>query len=83
MPPEPTSTSMVLFDSDLAMGAHDFPLPDRVPTEAAFATVTVDTEGRVFTVGAMPDAVMRMVPTSPADQRLPAVTAVTTHGDDR
>ena len=83
MPPEPTSTSMQVFDGDLAGGSHDIALPDRVPSQASFATVTIGAQVRVFTVGPMPDAVLRMVPTTAADGRLPGVEAVTTHSNDR
>jgi hypothetical protein len=83
MPPEPTSTSAQVFDGDLPAGSHSLALPDRVPSEASFATVTVGSHVRVFTVGPMPDAVMLMVPASAIDRRLPDVAAVTTHSDDR
>ena len=82
-PPEPKSTSMEVFDGELNKGFHSIPLPDRVPFEASFATVAVGSPVRVFTVGAMPNAVTRMVPTSAADQRLPEVSHVTTRSDDR
>ena len=81
-PPEPKSTSMEVFDGELEQGSHSIPLPDRVPSEASFATVAVGSSVRAFTVGAMPNVVMRMVPTSAADQRLPEVSRVTTRSDD-
>jgi hypothetical protein len=46
-----------------------------------YAAVTAGAQVRVLTVGPLPAAVLRMVPQSAADQRLPAVAAVTTHGD--
>jgi hypothetical protein len=82
-PPEPKSTSMEVLDAELDKGFHNIPLPDRVPSEASFATVAVGSSVRAFTVGAMPNAVTGMVPTSAADQRLPAVSRVTTRRDDR
>lgn len=82
-PPEPKSTSMEVFDGELDKGFHSIPLPDCVPFEASFATVAVGSSVRAFTVGAMPNAVTRMVPTSAADQRLPEVSHVTTRSDDR
>jgi len=82
-PPEPASTSMQVFDDELAAGSCHIVLPDRVPSEASFAVVTVGTQVRVLTVGALPDAVLRMVPTSATDRRLPDVATVTTHGDHR
>jgi hypothetical protein len=82
-PPEPKSTTMRVFDGTLTAGFHETPLPDRVPFEASFVTVAVDDLVRVFTVGAMPDAVTRMAPTSANDKRLPDVAQVTTSTDDR
>ena len=40
-PPEPTSTSMRVFDGELAAGSHHIVLPDEVPSEASFAAVTI------------------------------------------
>ncbi|MBL7493532.1 hypothetical protein I6A60_28000 [Frankia sp. AgB1.9] len=82
-PPEPTSTSELVFDATLAAGTHDLGLPARVPAEASFATVTVGPRVGVFTVGPMPEAIRRLVPTSATDSRLPTVEAVTTHSDPR
>ncbi|MER6125251.1 hypothetical protein ABT173_21960 [Streptomyces sp. NPDC001795] len=82
-PPEPTSTGVQIFDADLTTGFHAIPLPGHVPYEASFAAVTVDDVVRVFTVGAMPAAVLRMVPTSASDQRLPEVRKMTTSSDDQ
>lgn len=81
-PPEPTSTSTQVFDGELAAGSHDIVLPDRVPSEASFAAVTVGARVLVLTVGPLPDAVTRMVPKSATDRRLPDVATVTTHSDD-
>jgi hypothetical protein len=81
-PPEPASTSLLVFDGELAAGSHDIGLPDRVPAEGSFAAVTAGAQVRVLTVGPLPDAVLRMVPRSAADQRLPDVATVTTHSDD-
>ncbi|GAA4233632.1 hypothetical protein GCM10022254_36520 [Actinomadura meridiana] len=83
VPPEPKSASTRVFDGRLDAGSHAISLPDQVPSEASFAGVTVGSSVRVFTVGPVPDAVSRMAPTSPTDQRLPQVSRVTTHGDDR
>lgn len=79
-PPEPTSTSMTVFDGELAAGSHDIALPDEIPSEASFAVLTVGTQVRVLTVGPMPAAVARMAPKSSSDQRLPSVAAVATQG---
>ena len=61
-PPEPTSTSMRVIDSRFDSGEHFIPLPAEVPPVASFVTVSVGPAVRAFTVGAMPEAVMRMVP---------------------
>ncbi|WP_007515948.1 hypothetical protein [Pseudofrankia saprophytica] len=82
-PPEPTSTSMRVFDGDLAAGSHDITIPDAVPPEASFVTVTVGSRVHVFTVGPMPNSVTRLVPTSATDRRLPDVAAVTIHSDEQ
>ena len=82
-PPEPTSTSMRLLEGDLPAGTHHIRIPDGVPSEASFATVTVDSQVRAFTIGALPEAVTRLVPTSLADRRLPEVAAVTTHSEEQ
>jgi len=81
-PPEPASTSMAVFDGELAAGSHAIVLPDRVPSEGSFAVVRAGAQVRVLTVGPIPDAVLRMVPRTAADRRLPDVAAVTTHSDD-
>ena len=78
VPPEPKSASIQLFDGQLDAGSHIIPLPDQVPSEASFVGVTVGPFARVFTVGPMPNAVMRLVPTSVSDNRLPQVSQVTT-----
>lgn len=83
VPPEPKSASMRVFDGQLDAGSHIIPLPDQVPSKASFAGVTVGSFARVFTVGPMPNAVTRLVPTSVTDNRLPQVSQVTTSSDDR
>lgn len=83
VPPEPKSASMCVFDGRLDAGPHVIPLPDRVPSEASFAGVTIGSFAHVFTVGPMPDAVTRLVPTSVTDNHLPQVSQVTTSSDDR
>ncbi|MER7245023.1 hypothetical protein [Kribbella sp. NPDC000426] len=77
-PPEPSSTSSVVFDGELAAGVHDIALPDLVPAEGSFAVVTAGAEVRVQQVGPMPKALARMVPKSASDQRLPGVASVST-----
>jgi hypothetical protein len=83
-PPEPTSTSMRVIDSHFDSGEYFIPLPAEVPPVASFVTVSVGPAVRAFTVGAMPEAVLRMVPTGDPTQppALPPVRAVATHSDD-
>ena len=64
VPPEPRSASMQVFDGQLDAGSHRIPLPGQVPPVASFAAVTVGSFARVLTVGPMPDAVTRLMPTS-------------------
>jgi hypothetical protein len=83
-PPEPKSTSMRVVDSHFDSGEHSVPLPAEVPTVASFVTVSVGPAVRAFTVGSMPEAVRRMVPTGDPTQppALPPVRAVVTHSSD-
>ncbi|WP_198681906.1 hypothetical protein [Kribbella rubisoli] len=80
-PPEPGSTSSTVFEGDLTTGSHDVALPERVPSEASFAVVTVGDQVRTLAVGPMPKALARMVPKSASDHRLPDVPSVTTQTD--
>jgi hypothetical protein len=83
-PPEPTSTSMRVIDLHVDSGEHFIPLPAEVPPVASFVTVSVGPAVHTFTVGPMPEAVMRIVPTRDPTQlsTLPAVRAVATHNTD-
>ena len=83
-PPEPTSTSMRVIDTRFESGEHIVLLPAEVPPVASFVTVSVGPTVRAFTVGAMPAAVMRMVPTGDptGPPALPPVRAVATHSND-
>ena len=81
-PPEPTSTSMTVCDDSFSAGCQVIAIPDEVPAVASFAAVTVDELVRVFTIGAMPESVQRLVPMSSNDTRLPSVAGVTTRADE-
>ena len=81
-PPEPSSASAEVVAGDLEAGPHEIGLPRWVPDEASFVVVEAGGEVRVLTVGPMPKAVARMAPKSAADQRLPEVAKVSTHGQD-
>ena len=50
VPPDPKSDSLVLLDDRLAEGDHTIPVPDRVPPNAAFATVKVDAAIHAFSI---------------------------------
>ena len=78
-PPEPQSTSAVVFDGQLGPGHHAIAMPHEVPSEASFTAVRIGNSVHVFTVGDIPTAVTRLAPTSARDQRLPEVKKVTTH----
>jgi hypothetical protein len=54
VPPEPKNTSRVILDEELHAGAHTIPIPDEVPAQASFATVSIGPSVHAFIVGAMP-----------------------------
>lgn len=54
IPPDPESTSEVVFDTTLGAGTHAVPLPSSFPSVASFIVVHVDTDVFPFTVGPMP-----------------------------
>ncbi len=80
-PPEPQSTHAVVFDGKLEPGHHAIAMPLDVPSEASFTAARIDDSVHVFTVGGIPRAITRLVPTSATDQRLPDVGKVTTRTD--
>ncbi|TDW21775.1 hypothetical protein [Kribbella kalugense] len=78
-PPEPKSASMRVIETRFDAGEHVIPLPDEIPTVASFVTVSVGSAVYAFTVGPMPEAVTRLVPTGGRRSPLPPVQAVSTH----
>ena len=54
VPPEPKSTSRVILDEELPAGAHTIAIPDEVPAQASFATVSTGPSVHAFIVGPMP-----------------------------
>jgi hypothetical protein len=54
VPPEPKSTSRVILDQELPAGPHTIAIPDEVPAQASFATVSTGPSVRAFIVGPMP-----------------------------
>jgi hypothetical protein len=90
-PPEPKSTSMQVLDAELREGSHSIALPAEIPSVASFLAVTVGSAVRTFTVGAIPQSVMNMVPTAgrsaagspPPGSQLPPVSEVNTRSHDR
>ena len=55
VPPEPKSTSRVILDEELPAGAHTIAIPDEVPAQASFATVSIGPSVHAFIVGPMPN----------------------------
>ena len=53
-PPGTESTSRVILDEELPTGAHTIAIPDEVPAQASFATVSTGPSVRAFIVGPMP-----------------------------
>jgi hypothetical protein len=90
-PPEPKSTSMRVLGAELGDGFHSIALPAEVPSVASFLAVTVGSAVRTFTVGAMPQSIMSMVPGGgssgsglpSASSQLPPVSDVNTRSHDR
>jgi hypothetical protein len=54
VPPEPKSTSRAILDQELPIGAHTITIPDEVPAQASFATVSIGPSAHAFIVGPMP-----------------------------
>jgi hypothetical protein len=54
VPPEPKSTSRVILDRELPTGAHTIAIPDEVPGQASFATVSIGPSVHALIVGPMP-----------------------------
>jgi hypothetical protein len=64
VPPEPKSTSRVILDEELPAGRHTIAIPDEVPAQASFATVSIGPSVHVFIVGPMPSGTtMARLPT--------------------
>ena len=53
-PPDPESTSAIIFDGMMDAGTHAVPLPAHIPTAASFVVAHVGTDVHPFVVGAMP-----------------------------
>jgi hypothetical protein len=54
VPPEPKSTARVIMDEELPAGAHTVAIPDDIPTQASFATVSIGPSVHALIVGPMP-----------------------------
>jgi hypothetical protein len=54
VPPDPKSTSRVILDEELPAGPHTIAIPDEVPAQASFATVSIGPSAHAFIVGPMP-----------------------------
>jgi hypothetical protein len=66
VPPEPKSTSRVILDGELPPGAHTIAIPDEVPAQASFATVSIGPSVHAFIVGPMPGGTTMARFTGPA-----------------
>ncbi len=54
VPPDLKSTSQVILDEELPAGRHTIAIPDEVPAQASFATVSIGPSAHAFIVGPMP-----------------------------
>jgi hypothetical protein len=54
VPPDPESTSEIIFDGAMDAGTHSMPLPASIPTAASFIVVHIGTDVHPFVVGPMP-----------------------------
>jgi hypothetical protein len=54
VPPEPKSTSRLILNQQLPAGGHTIAIPDEVPAQASFATVSVGSAVHAYIIGAMP-----------------------------
>jgi hypothetical protein len=54
IPPDPASTSELLFSGSLEAGTHNFLVPAHVPEAASFLAVSVGPEVHTMVVGALP-----------------------------
>lgn len=54
VPPDPKSTSQIILDEEIPAGAHTVAIPDQVPAQASFATVSAGPSVHAFIVGPMP-----------------------------
>jgi hypothetical protein len=62
VPPEPKSTSRVILAEELPAGAHTIAIPDEVPAQASFATVSTGPSVHAFIVGPMPSGTTLALP---------------------
>jgi CheY-like chemotaxis protein len=69
VPPEPRSTSQVILDEELPAGPHTVAIPDEVPAQASFATVSIGpSDHHAFIVGLMPTGTTMARFPDPSDQ---------------
>lgn len=66
VPPAPKSTSRVILHGELPAGAHTIAIPDEIPAQASFATVSAGPSAYAFIVGPMPGGTTRASFPSPA-----------------
>ncbi len=53
-PPDPRSTSRIIIGAEFSAGKHAVTLPEEVPSQASFVTVTVGDAVQAFIAGPMP-----------------------------
>jgi len=77
VPPEPKSTSRVILDKELPAGPHTIAIPDEVPAQASFATVSIGPSvHHAFIVGPMPaGTTMARFPDPPSQPFAPSTPA--------
>jgi hypothetical protein len=75
--PEPKSTSRVILEEELPAGPYTIAIPDEVPAQASFATVSTGPSVYAFIVGPMPGGTTMARFPDPSDaQEAPADPAL-------
>ncbi len=82
-PPTLSDASLPVLEGLLDNGVHVIPLPDDVPAEASYVTITVGAAVHVLTVGGIPETITTLVPATASDSVLPPVKPVRTGAEGR
>jgi hypothetical protein len=67
VPPDPESTSEVIFDGTIDAGTHGVPLPAHIPTAASFVVVHIGADVHPLVIGPMPPGTT--LASAPGDSR--------------